>query len=88
MGGNISVIDENGDSRVTPCAVNKQFEGKSAISDLISKKNPTILIKNDCIFVAGNQLLQTFDFLEVAGYRAKSLVMCASIGKMVPINSQ
>lgn len=65
-----------------------QFEGETAISDMVSKNNPAVLIKNDCVLVAGNQLLQTFDFLEVAEFSAKSLIMCAPIGKMVPINNE
>lgn len=62
------------------------FQGSSAFSDAVSKSNPAVLIKNDCILVTGNQLLQTFDYLEVAEFSAKSLVMCTPIGKMVPIN--
>lgn len=64
------------------------FQGASAVSDKVSKNNPAILIKNDCILVTGNQLLQTFDYLEVAEFSAKSLVMCTPIGKMVPINQE
>ncbi len=40
------------------------------------EKQPTVLIKNDCRLVAGNYLLQTFDYLEVAEFSAMSLVMC------------
>lgn len=64
------------------------FYGRTDISDAISKSNPAVLIKNDCILVAGNQLLQTFDYLEVAVFSAKSLVMSAPIGNMVPINNE
>lgn len=65
-----------------------QFQGEHAIADLVSKNNPAVLIKNDCILVTGNGLLQTFDYLEVAEFSAKSLVMCTPIGKMVPINGE
>ncbi|WP_374165969.1 class II aldolase/adducin family protein [Arcticibacter sp. MXS-1] len=65
-----------------------QFAGRTEIPDLVSKSNPAVLIKNDCVVVTGNQLLQTFDYLEVAEFSAKSLVMCASIGAMVPINNE
>jgi L-fuculose-phosphate aldolase len=40
------------------------------------------------VIVTGNQLLQTFDYLEVAEFSAKSLVMCAPIGKMVPFKNE
>jgi len=47
-----------------------------------------VLVKNHCVLVAGNKLLQTFDYLEVAEFSAKSLVMSTTIGKMVPINDE
>ena len=64
------------------------FKGEYTISDMVSKNNPAVLIKNDCVLVTGNQLLQTFDYLEVAEFSAKSLVMCVPIGTMVPINNE
>jgi L-fuculose-phosphate aldolase len=65
-----------------------QFGPATAVTGRVSKNNPAVLIQNDCILVTGNQLLQTFDYLEVAEFSAKSLVMCAPIGKMVPINQE
>ncbi len=64
------------------------FHQRSDITEAVSKSNPAVLIKNDCVLVTGDQLLQTFDYLEVAEFSAKSLVMCAPIGKMVPINNE
>lgn len=49
-------------------------------------KNPAVIINNNCFIVTGNKLLQTFDYLEVAEFSAKSLVMGASLGNLVPIN--
>lgn len=54
----------------------------------ISKSNPAVLIKNDCVLVTGNKLLQTFDYLEVAEFSAKSLVLASSLGEMVPISDE
>jgi L-fuculose-phosphate aldolase len=62
--------------------------GSTQVPDLISKSNPAVIIKNDCVLVTGDGLLQTFDYLEVAEFSAKSLVMCAPIGQMVPINDE
>ena len=67
---------------------NASFQGKTKVSDSLSKSSPAILIKNDCILVTGDDLLQTFDYLEVAEFSAKSLVLCAPMGKMVPISNQ
>ena len=63
------------------------FKGESKVSAALSKNSPAILIKNDCILVTGDKLLQTFDYLEVAEFSAKSLVLCTPMGKMVPINN-
>lgn len=62
------------------------FKERCLIPDMLTKDNPAVIIKNDAVLVTGDTLLQTFDKLEVAEFSAKSLVMCAPIGKMVPIN--
>ncbi|MFY7899517.1 MAG: class II aldolase/adducin family protein [Chitinophagaceae bacterium] len=65
-----------------------QFEGISSIPNTISKHHPAVIVKNECVVVVGDGLLQTFDYLEVAEFTAKSVVMSSSIGKMVPINDE
>ncbi|WP_207533687.1 class II aldolase/adducin family protein [Desertivirga arenae] len=64
------------------------FNNQTTIPDLVAKNNPAVIIKNDCVLVTGNSLLQTFDYLEVAEFSAKSLVLCASIGNLVPISNE
>jgi L-fuculose-phosphate aldolase len=66
----------------------EHFAGKSTIPDLLSKSSPALLVRNDCALVTGDKLLQTFDYLEVAEFSAKSLIMAASLGKMVPISDE
>jgi L-fuculose-phosphate aldolase len=44
-----------------------------------------ILVENDCVFVTGDKLLSTFDYLEVAEFSANSLVMASSIGPLQPM---
>ncbi len=51
-------------------------------------KNRVILVENDSIFVTGDKLLNTFDYLEVAEFSANSLVMAASIGPLQPIGDK
>ena len=66
-----------------------QFRGKTEILNQLSEgKIPALIIENDSVLVTGNQLLQTFDRLEVAEFSAKSLVMASSIGQLQPINQQ
>ncbi|HEY4786921.1 MAG TPA: class II aldolase/adducin family protein [Bacteroidales bacterium] len=62
------------------------FKENKAIPEMISTNNPAVIISNDSVLITGDKLLQTFDRLEVAEFSAKSLVMGASLGKMVPIN--
>ena len=64
------------------------FCTENTIPNLVAKNNPAVIIKNDCVLVTGNSLLQTFDYLEVAEFSAKSLVLCASIGNLVPISNE
>ncbi|AJR03989.1 class II aldolase/adducin family protein [Siansivirga zeaxanthinifaciens] len=45
-----------------------------------------LIIENDSVLITGDKLLQTFDYLEVAEFSAKSIVLGASLGDMVPIN--
>ncbi|MCW0482265.1 class II aldolase/adducin family protein [Gaoshiqia sediminis] len=62
------------------------FAGEEAILNTISKDTPAVLVNNDSVIVTGDKLLGTFDKLEVAEFSAKSLVMGASLGALVPIN--
>ena len=65
------------------------FESLITDTENIAKgfaKNRAVIISNNYFIVTGNKLLQTFDYLEVAEFSAKSLVMGASLGNMIPIN--
>ena len=45
-----------------------------------------VIVKNDFVIVAGSNLLNAFDYLEVSEFSAKSLVMSKILGEMIPIN--
>ena len=64
------------------------FQGNDTIPKLLSESIPSVLIANDSFLVTGDKLLQTFDRLEVAEFSAKSLVMAAPLGQLVPINDE
>ncbi len=51
-------------------------------------ENRVILVENDSVFVTGDKLLNTFDYLEVAEFSANSLVMASSIGSLQPIGDK
>jgi L-fuculose-phosphate aldolase len=64
------------------------FAGEETILKMLNKNTPAIIIINDSVLVTGDKLLGTFDKLEVAEFSAKSLAMCKSLGKLVPINDE
>ena len=58
----------------------------NADSKIIENCKTALIIENDSVIITGDQLLQTFDYLEVAEFSAKSIVLGTSLGDMVPIN--
>lgn len=66
----------------------EQFAGVGTVPSLISSETPVVIVKNECVIVAGNKLLQAFDYLEVAEFSAKSLVLSTTLGKMIPISDE
>ncbi len=64
------------------------FAGEKVILDLLSEDTPAVIINNDSVLVTGDKLLGTFDKLEVAEFSAKSLTMGASLGKLIPIDTE
>ncbi|MFV0564748.1 MAG: class II aldolase/adducin family protein [Flavobacteriaceae bacterium] len=57
-------------------------------SKIIENCTTALIIENDSIIITGDKLLQTFDYLEVAEFSAKSIVLGTSLGNMVPINDE
>jgi L-fuculose-phosphate aldolase len=52
------------------------------------QQRPSVIISNNSYIVTGKNLLQTFDYLEVAEFSAKSLVMGSALGALIPINDE
>lgn len=50
--------------------------------------NRAVLVENDCVFVTGDKLINTFDYLEVAEFSANSLVMASAVGPLCPIGDE
>lgn len=55
-------------------------------SSIVENCTTALIIENDSVIITGDKLLQTFDYLEVAEFSAKSIVLGTSLGEMVPIN--
>lgn len=58
------------------------------VAEVISQRNPVILIQNDCLLTVGRTLLEAFDRMEVAEYSAKAVIAARAIGDVHPINDQ
>lgn len=57
-------------------------------SEIVENCATALIIENDSVIITGDKLLQTFDYLEVAEFSAKSIVLGHSLGNMVPINDE
>lgn len=55
---------------------------------VFSENTPIVMVKNDCVIVTGNNLLNAFDRLEVAEYSAKAIIASKNLGEIVSINEQ
>jgi L-fuculose-phosphate aldolase len=71
---------------VQTAAFGDQFPGKDAVTSMISTNTPVVLMQNEGVMVAGSKLLQAFDYLEVAEFSAKSLILSTSLGEIIPIS--
>ena len=61
---------------------------KNNNSEIVDNCATALIIENDSVIITGDKLLQTFDYLEVAEFSAKSIVLGNSLGKLVPINDE
>ncbi|WP_136482879.1 class II aldolase/adducin family protein [Cognatitamlana onchidii] len=61
---------------------------KNNNSQMVDNCATALIIENDSVIITGDKLLQTFDYLEVAEFSAKSIVLGNSLGDMVPINDE
>lgn len=52
------------------------------------KQRPFVMLENDSVVVTSDQLINTFDRLEVADFSARSLILAAPLGKLNPITDE
>ncbi len=60
----------------------------TTIPQSLSIDNPGLIISNDSVIFTGETALQAFDRLEIAELSAKSILMGACLGKMIPISDE
>ena len=57
-------------------------------ADVFRKDTPIAIVKNNCVIVTGQSLLNAFDRLEVAEYSARAVIAAHSIGDIVHIDER
>ena len=62
-----------------------QYHEGKALSKVIGKATPIVLIENDAIVVTGDSIITTFDRLEVAEFSTRSLTQAKLLGILNPI---
>lgn len=64
------------------------YNDPDSTADVFKKDTPIAIVKNNCVIVTGQSLLNSFDRLEVAEYSAKAIISAYSIGDIVHIDEQ
>jgi L-fuculose-phosphate aldolase len=62
-----------------------QFEDPEAMAGEVSPRRPAALLENDGVLVAGADILQAFDRLEVLESTAEAIINTCPIGKLAPM---
>lgn len=63
------------------------YTAPEQLAELVSLRQPVLLVQNDCVLTVGTDILNAFDRLEVAEFSAKSLIDTAVLGPHVPISN-
>ncbi len=55
---------------------------------MFKENTPIAFVKNDCVIVTGDSMLNAFDRLEVTEYSAKAIIASRQLGELVAINDK
>lgn len=69
-------------------AYGTQFMEPDLLAGTLSENTPAVLVENDCLIVAGADLLQAFDRLEVAEFSAGALIQARALGPVQAITDK
>lgn len=94
-----AVTDEQLDSRTIPesyilmrkipkLEFGSNYMKPKETASVFKENTPIAVIKNDCVIVTGNGLLNAFDRLEVAEYSARAIIAARDLGEVVAINDK
>jgi L-fuculose-phosphate aldolase len=65
-----------------------QFEEPAEVAARITSKGPAALLENDGVLVAGGDMLEAFDRLEVLESTAEAIINSRSIGTLAPMGEE
>ncbi len=64
------------------------YTHEAETAKVFQENTPIAIVKNDCVIVTGDSLLNAFDRLEVAEYSAKAIIASRQLGDVVAINDE
>jgi L-fuculose-phosphate aldolase len=65
-----------------------QFEDAEAVAAAITPKRPAALLENDGVLVAGADMLEAFDRLEVLESTSEAIINCQGLGRLAPMPAE
>ncbi len=73
--------------REVPCLeFGAHYHELDKVAELVSPRNPVVVVKNDCMITGGKTLLEAYDRMEVAEYSAKAAISARVLGGLTPIS--
>lgn len=64
------------------------YTNESETAKVFKENTPIAIVKNDCVIVTGDSMLNAFDRLEVSEYSAKAIIASRQLGNLVAINDK
>ncbi|MCX6232568.1 MAG: class II aldolase/adducin family protein [Bacteroidetes bacterium] len=69
-------------NEISKVSFEQYYQDSESIARIISNKNPTVIIENDCFLVCGTTPFQVFDRMEVAEFTARSIIYSGVCGRI------
>ncbi|MCD8390751.1 MAG: class II aldolase/adducin family protein [Firmicutes bacterium] len=62
------------------------YTNEAETAKVFKENTPIAIVKNDCVIVTGDSMLNAYDRLEVTEYSAKAIIASRQLGELVAIN--
>ena len=62
-----------------------QFGDGEELAEMLSPKQPAVILENDGVLVTGADVLEAFDRLEVLESTAEAIINCRAVGSLMPL---